>query len=78
MTVATMGGEKATGGTKATYEKQPVFQASQLTPADWSDTGEAQSGAFAGRVRTFAYPRFKGPQRPRMLSMAVQAVFLHD
>jgi hypothetical protein len=34
MLVATIGGEKAIGGTKASYEKQPVLQASQLAPAE--------------------------------------------
>jgi hypothetical protein len=34
MAVAAMGGEKAVGGTKAGYEKQPVLQASQLAPAE--------------------------------------------
>lgn len=31
--VAAMGGEKGVGG-KASYEKQPVLQASQLVPAE--------------------------------------------
>jgi hypothetical protein len=34
MAVAATGGEKAVGGTKAGYEKQPVLQASQLAPAE--------------------------------------------
>jgi hypothetical protein len=34
MAVAAIGGEKAVGGAKAAYEKQPVLQASQLAPAE--------------------------------------------
>jgi hypothetical protein len=34
MCVAVTGGEMAVGGTKVSYEKQPVLQASQLAPAE--------------------------------------------